>query len=339
MFRKLGDIIYNTPWWAMILLGFSVLALLVAFSVPTHVFRLSETGATPEERRAIKREIDRAVGDSALGMAENIVRAIKERSTDPARRVEMERALEEIASAREEIYSAQRQAAETAKEVARDAHASALEAANEARARAMDAAVEAASAGLEAATEARVAVEEAKQEAADKLKNAGANASAALRAFDDMISAAKEKERAARDEVRKLKDARKRGINIDTADGSALNIDGVIGGKRIVGSMDISGDGIVIRPGEPAKGVKSAITPPAPAAPAAPPAPPAKAAPAAPPAKPGSEGITIGLKTPDGPSFGLKIDDPKGAVLNKNPRGELTINGEKIALSFPTPPT
>jgi hypothetical protein len=58
-----------------------------------HVMRLSDAGATPEERRAIKREIDRAVGDSALNVAENIVEAIKDRSQDPVRKQEMERAL------------------------------------------------------------------------------------------------------------------------------------------------------------------------------------------------------------------------------------------------------
>ncbi len=204
MFRKFGDFIHNTPWWAMILLGISVLVLLIAVSVPTHVIRLSESGASPEERRAIKREIDRAVGDSALGMAENIVRAIKERSNDPTRRAEMERALEEISNARQEIYNVQQQASENAREIAL-----------EARRTAMEAALEAANGAMEAATEARVAVEEAKQEAADKLKSTGANAEAALKAFDDMIAAAKEKEKTAREELRKLKDAKKAGINID----------------------------------------------------------------------------------------------------------------------------
>ena len=95
MFKAFGDFINRTPWWAMILLGFSTLLLLVIFSAPVQVIRMSESGSTPEERRAIKREIDRAVGDSALGMAEQIVGAIKDRSTDPARQQEMARALEE----------------------------------------------------------------------------------------------------------------------------------------------------------------------------------------------------------------------------------------------------
>ena len=336
MFKKFGDFIHNTPWWAMILLGISVLLLLVAVSIPTHVIKLAETGSTPEERRAIKREIDLAVGDSALGMAENIVRAIKERSNDPARRVEMERALEEIANARSEIYNVQRQASENAKV-----------AAAEARNTAMEAAIEAGSSALEAAVEARVAVEEAKQEAADKLKSTGANADAALRAFDDMIRAAKEKETVARDELRKLKDARKRGINIDTSEGAGLNFDGTIAGKRVSGTIDLSNNEGTAKKGvnEPARGPKAPTPPPAKGAPGAPPAPPAK----------GADGVSFGLKVPDGPTIGLKVDNPddpkvftldigesdkggKGGKTTKDAKRELTVNGEKIALNMPLPP-
>ncbi len=43
MFKAIGDFIHRTPWWAMVLLGFSVLLLLVAFSAPVHVLRLSES--------------------------------------------------------------------------------------------------------------------------------------------------------------------------------------------------------------------------------------------------------------------------------------------------------
>ena len=55
MFKAFGDFINRTPWWAMILLGFSTLLLLVIFSAPVQVIRMSESGSTPEERRAIKR--------------------------------------------------------------------------------------------------------------------------------------------------------------------------------------------------------------------------------------------------------------------------------------------
>jgi signal transduction histidine kinase len=321
MFKKFGDFIHRTPWWAMILLGFSVLLLLVAFSVPTHVFRLAETGATPEEKRAIKREIDRAMGDSALGLAENVVRTIQERTNDPARRVEMERALEQIAEARAEMYAAKKQVEEAAREASSEAERNAIEAAAEAQRTAIEAAIGAANSNAEAAAEARVAVEEAKQEAAEKLKNAGADAAAALRAFDDMIRAAKDKERQARDQLRKLKDARKRGVHIGVdksspaiiiepdkakeksndkgkapTKGEGVNVDGTIGGQRVTGKVDLS------------DGTRLSIDftdSSAPSAPSAPSPPSAKNAPPPPPPAPPT----------------------------------LTINGEKIALSAPSPPS
>src|SRR5512140_2414371 len=105
MFKAIGNFLYRTPWWAMGLLGLSMLALLVVFAAPMHVLRLQESGSTPEEKRAIKREIDRAFGDSALNVAENIVGVMKDRASDPARRQELDQALKEIAQARKEIFT------------------------------------------------------------------------------------------------------------------------------------------------------------------------------------------------------------------------------------------
>jgi hypothetical protein len=60
MFKAIGNFLHRTPWWAMGLLGLSTLVLLVFFAAPLHVLRLQDSGNTPEEKRAIKREIDRA---------------------------------------------------------------------------------------------------------------------------------------------------------------------------------------------------------------------------------------------------------------------------------------
>ena len=214
MFKAFGNFINRTPWWAMVLLGFSTLLLLVLFAAPVHVMRLSDSGATPEERRAIKREIDRAFGDSALNVAENIVSAIKDRSSDPSRKQELEHALAEIAQARKEIFSAERDAMTAAQEVIREAQNAAL-----------DSARDAATSALEAAREARESMEEAKSAAAEKLKSAGADATAALKAFDDMIQIAKEKERAAKDAVQKINETRKRGVSVGVNLGEGFKID------------------------------------------------------------------------------------------------------------------
>ena len=207
MFKAFGDFINRTPWWAMILLGFSTLLLLVIFSAPVQVIRMAESGSTPEERRAIKREIDRAVGDSALGMAEQIVGAIKDRSTDPARQQEMARALEEIAQARREIFAVQREAQHEATRAAR-------ETVKEVKERALEAAKDAADSALEAAREARESVEETSRETLEKLKSSGVDTTATQQALDATIRAARDKETAAKDAVKKLAENRRRGVSI-----------------------------------------------------------------------------------------------------------------------------
>ena len=221
MFKAFGDFINRTPWWAMILLGFSTLLLLVIFSAPVQVIRMSESGSTPEERRAIKREIDRAVGDSALGIAEQIVGAIKDRSSDPARQAEMARALEEIAQARKEIFTAQRDAQ-------RDATSAAREAVKEEQERALDAAKDAAESALEAARDARETVEETTREAIDKLKSSGVDTTATQQALDATIRAAREKEATAKEAVKKLAESRRRGLSIGLNvgdDGVKIDVD------------------------------------------------------------------------------------------------------------------
>lgn len=248
MFKAFGNFIHRTPWWALILLGFSVLLLTVAFSMPRHILRLSDSGTTPAERNAIKREIDRAALDSALGLAENIVTAIKERSQDEARRQEMQMALDEIHQARKDIlsaehdvHSAQREVSEAAKEAMKDASEAAFEAA-----------ATAAEAALEAARDSREAIEEAKKAAEEQLRKTGVDSTAALGEFDRMISLAREKEIGAEEAIRKIKKAKKRGI-----------------------SFGVGADGIRIETEKDGKPGIAVFAPTAPAAPNAPAAPPA----------------------------------------------------------------
>ncbi|MCY7387121.1 MAG: hypothetical protein LH481_03505, partial [Burkholderiales bacterium] len=106
MFKALGNFIHRTPWWGVALLGLFTLVALVMFTTPIHVIRLAESGATAGEKRAIKREIDLAFGDSALNVAEGIVGTMKERAVDPARKAELNRALAEFDRARKELSNA-----------------------------------------------------------------------------------------------------------------------------------------------------------------------------------------------------------------------------------------
>lgn len=191
MFKAFGNLLHKTPWWGLILFGLTVLAALTLFATPVHVLRLSDSGATPEEQRAIKREIRIAFGDSALNIAEEVIAAMKKRSSDDERNVEFDKALSEIAHAREELSRAQTDLGDMVQESAQEARLTALEAAQEA-----------AQSALDAATDARQAVEEARDDsiaAVARLKDKGVDASVTAHSFDKMIEVARGNEKAARD--------------------------------------------------------------------------------------------------------------------------------------------
>jgi hypothetical protein len=188
MFKPLSQLIHKTPWWGFILMGFTVLAALVLFATPVQVLRLSDSGNTPQEQRAIKREIQIAFGDSALNMAEEVVAAMRQRSSDTDRTAEFDRALAEISRAREELTRANSGQGDGAQDAAREARVTALEAAHDA-----------AQAALNAAEEARQAIEESRDEATAKLKDKGVDISATVRSFEDLVSAAHSNEKTARE--------------------------------------------------------------------------------------------------------------------------------------------
>ncbi len=183
MFKAIGDFLNKTPWWALLFAGVTTLALLVMFALPVHVIRLMDSGQNPAENNAIQREIGLAVGDRALTMAQGVVTTMKERSTDAARRDELDHALAEIEHARDELTRAQNN---TAADAARDAAASALETARDSAESAVD-----------AAREAREAVEEARSDALDRLRDKGLDISATQRTFDQLLATAHDNERAA----------------------------------------------------------------------------------------------------------------------------------------------
>ncbi len=207
MFNAIGTFIYKTPWWAMVLLGFSVLLFLVVFATPFQLIRLSESGATVEQRRAIKKEIDSAVGDSALGVAEGIVSTMRERAYDPVRRAELDRAKDEIARARQEIFKAQKGVSKAVQEASVDAAETAREAAREVATAAVESAKEAAEAALDGARESRETIEEARRDVEASLNSAGVKSPEALKLLDAQIMAAKAQEIAAQKALDTLKNS------------------------------------------------------------------------------------------------------------------------------------
>ena len=206
MSRVLSNVIYRTPWWTIALGGLFVILLLALFTVPFDVLRLTDSGKSRAENQAIQREIDYTFGDSALGIAERVVAAMSQRTSDPARKAELEQALKDIAEARREMFNAEREAAratsDATREVARVARRAAKEVATAVRTAARDAAKSARDAAKGRIEELRTARREAVNlQARVGLKDAGL-----LVSFDNAIKAAEDSERAADDALKQLKD-------------------------------------------------------------------------------------------------------------------------------------
>lgn len=283
MFKAFGNFLHRTPWWAMVLIGLLTLILLGIFTLPAQVIRLSNSGETPEINRSIKREIDSAFGDSALGLAEGVVSAMQERTTDPARRRELEVALEGIAEARREIFYAQDEIKKAVNDATKEASAAARDAAKNTAAVAIEAALTAAEAMLESANERREAIEEARADVEKSLKSAGVAAPEALKSLDEQLNAVKTQEEAAKKSIEALKKSQ-------TAQAEATK-------QNLDLDFDINGTKFKISGGESAKeqlkaaikaGVKEGMKngAKAGAAPTQPPAPPARTASPASPAPP-----------------------------------------------------
>ena len=145
--KSASELLHRTPWWALLAGGLAVAVALAVFTTPMRVLQLEKTGATPEERRAIKREVDITFSESAIDLARGVVKEMRDHTRDQARREELDHALEQMDAARENL---------------REAGAEVLRAKREAGAQAS-----------EAVREAERAVEEARREAERAMKEAG----------------------------------------------------------------------------------------------------------------------------------------------------------------------
>ena len=274
MFKALGNFIHRTPWWGVAIFGFFTLVLLVLFTTPINVIRLSESGATAAEKRAIKREIDLAFGDSALNVAEGIVGTLKQRASDPSTRADLDRALADIERARKEHSSAQSEVGRAMRSAAADATESARDAAESA----VQAALDVAQSALESATDAREAIEEARSDALEKLRDKGFDTTATSASFDDLIGTAKEREKQAGDALKSIKEIRDRGV----AGAAQSLIDKKAQEKIDAGKEKKSGASKNIEPDKVTPKIATPAAPAKPRTPAAPAEPRAPASPAAP---------------------------------------------------------
>ena len=170
-------------------MGLFVFLLLALFTIPFNLIQLSDAGKSAAEQRAIQREVDRSFGDSALNIAERVVKAMAERTEDAARKTELKQALADIDAAREDLnesVSETRRARDEAAAASRQHAKEARDAVREARNKARDEAVEAKDRAKEKIAELRAA----RLEAQTAQKRVGINDEAALASFDNAIAAA-----------------------------------------------------------------------------------------------------------------------------------------------------
>jgi hypothetical protein len=145
----ISSLLHRTPWWGLLAGGFGLFVALALFVTPFHFIKLEKSGATPEENRAIKREIDVAFSESAIDVARTIVREMRDHAKDPQRREELDKALDEMDTAREslreagaEVLRAKRAAAEDVSRAVKDASNAIREAQKEAQTALKDAGAE-----------------------------------------------------------------------------------------------------------------------------------------------------------------------------------------------------
>ena len=74
--KPVSNFLHGTPWWALLGGGLVLFIGLAVYVTPFQLLRLERSGATPEENRAIKREIDSTFSEGALDMARGIVREL-----------------------------------------------------------------------------------------------------------------------------------------------------------------------------------------------------------------------------------------------------------------------
>ena len=170
--KSLSSLLHKTPWWLLLGGGLLLLAGLALFVTPFQLIRLEKSGMTPEENRAIKREIDYAFSEGAIDVARRIVTELKSHTKDPARRKELERALEEIDSASETLREAGREVIRAKRDAAESV--------------------------TEAVKGATAAITEAQKDAAQALRDAGVNNEKITKALEESARAAREAEAEAR---------------------------------------------------------------------------------------------------------------------------------------------
>src|SRR3954470_6801089 len=170
--KPLSDLIHRTPWLLLLGGGFAALIALALFVTPYHIIDLKDDSADPAERQAIKREIDNAFADNALDIAQGVLKGMQKATNDPARREELDQALESIDEARTELREAGVEALRAKREAAQDTR--------------------------QALKEATEAIRQAQKESERALAEAGIQSETVRKALEESLAAAKKAQEEAR---------------------------------------------------------------------------------------------------------------------------------------------
>jgi hypothetical protein len=163
--KSLSDLIHRTPWLVLLGGGFVAVIALAFFVTPYHIIELKEDAKSAAERQAVRREIDNAFADNALDVARGVLKGMIKSTNDPARREELEQALESLDEARQEIRNAGVEALRAKREAAQDAR--------------------------QALKDATAAIKQAQKDAERALTEAGADSETVRKALEQSLAAAK----------------------------------------------------------------------------------------------------------------------------------------------------
>ncbi|MBK7685761.1 MAG: histidine kinase [Rhodocyclaceae bacterium] len=223
MLKYISDLLNRLPWWGLTGFGLGTLVLLLLLAIPVNVIRIEARGSTPTEGRAIQREMDAAFGINALGLAESVVKTIQRIADDPVRRAEMDRVLDEIARAREDVISGtnirNRVRTETTTrvngvvvehsvDIREDPEGDAQKAIDQLETR-LDAAHDVAIAEYEVAVDVRQALEQSREEMQRALKQGDIPVAEWPKTLDNRLTAALSAEQAAKTKVDAAREALK----------------------------------------------------------------------------------------------------------------------------------
>ncbi len=120
--KPVSELLHRTPWWAMILAGLAMFAMLAFFVTPYHILQYGDEGRNAAESRAIQREVDNTLAENAINLGRSVIKGLISRTKDPERLAELEQALAGLEEARTELREVDKEVVRAKREAVEAAH-------------------------------------------------------------------------------------------------------------------------------------------------------------------------------------------------------------------------